>query len=129
MYTCNLIRVRCTPCTRRILVLSILYNMLYRAYRFSTSLRRIRRSPLARYFHRATADFLNYNSKGYLVTEKVSVIVGNPGKTYLLVYSEVGSVFRAAAKEFHISADVGETCKLASFHESQHFVDFVSNYH
>lgn len=72
---------------------------------------------------------MNYNSKGYLVTEKVSVIVGNSGKTYLLVYSEVGSVFRAAAKEFYISADVGETCKLAFYHESQPFVDFVSNYH
>ncbi|RDH34829.1 hypothetical protein BDQ94DRAFT_15868 [Aspergillus welwitschiae] len=102
MYTCNLIRVCCTPCTRR-----------------------LRRSPLARYFHRATAELLNYNSKRYLVTEKVSVIVGNPGKTYLLVYSEVGSVFRAAAKEFQI---FGETCKLAFFHESQHFVDFPYGY-
>ncbi|GAQ46195.1 hypothetical protein AtubIFM54640_004456 [Aspergillus tubingensis] len=99
--------------------------MFYRAaYRFPTTLYRTRRSPSARYLHQVTADFQNYDSKGNLVTEKVPVIAGDPGETYLLVYPEVGSAFRAAAKKAHISAPVADvipTCKLMFFHESQHF--------
>ncbi|RAK83819.1 hypothetical protein BO79DRAFT_276597 [Aspergillus costaricaensis CBS 115574] len=99
--------------------------MFYRAaYRFPTTLHRTRRSPPARYLHQVTADFQNYDSKGNLVTKRVPVIAGDPGETYLLVYPEVGSAFRAAAKKEHISAPVADvipTCKLMFFHESQHF--------
>ncbi|OJZ83761.1 hypothetical protein ASPFODRAFT_287172 [Aspergillus luchuensis CBS 106.47] len=52
-------------------------------YRFPTTLYRARRSPSARYLHRVTADLQNYDSKGNLVTEKVPVIAGDPGETYL----------------------------------------------
>lgn len=90
----------------------------------SASLYRARRIPLARQFHEATADFLNYDTRGNLITEKIPIIIGDPGQTYIMVYPEVGNAIRAAADQSRISTPagiVGDICKLTFFHDSQHF--------
>lgn len=98
--------------------------MFRRIYQPSPSLYRARRFPLARQFHRATAESSNYDSRGNLVTEKVPVIIGDPGEAYVLVYPEVGRALRAAASQPHVSAvapGIEERCKLTFFHDSQYF--------
>ncbi|PTU24567.1 hypothetical protein P175DRAFT_0506195 [Aspergillus ochraceoroseus IBT 24754] len=62
------------------------------------------RSPrTARYFHRVSADFINYDTRGNPVARKVPVIVGNPGETYVLIEPGI------------------DRCKLTFFHDSQYF--------
>lgn len=76
----------------------------------------------ARYFHRATTDFINHDAKGNLVTREVPVIIGNPGETYILVDPGVGSALYTASPFASTSAASAEdTCKLTFFHDSQHF--------
>ncbi|PWY81549.1 hypothetical protein BO94DRAFT_145057 [Aspergillus sclerotioniger CBS 115572] len=105
--------------------------MFHCVYRASTALYRTRRIPSARYFHRVTADFSNYDLKGNLITEKVPVIVGNPGETYVLIDPEVGSALRAAASQLQVSApaaSIQERYKLTFFHDSRHFGFESSSY-
>lgn len=58
----------------------------------SASLYRARRIPLARQFHEVTADFLNYHhTRGNLITEKIPIVIGDPGQSYIMVYPKVGN--------------------------------------
>ena len=78
--------------------------------------------PTARYFHRVTTDFIAHDVRGNLVTRKVPVVIGNPGETYVLVESGVGSALRAASPFPSVSAARAEDrCKLTFFHDSQYF--------
>lgn len=78
--------------------------------------------PTARYFHRVTTDFVAHDVRGNLVTRKVSVIVGDPGETYVLIEPGVSSALRAASPFASASAARAEDrCKLTFFHDSQHF--------
>ncbi|PLB37085.1 uncharacterized protein BDW47DRAFT_107361 [Aspergillus candidus] len=99
--------------------------MFRHVYQPSTFLSKTRRIPLARQFHRVTAHFLNHELKENLVTEKVPVIVDNPGTICILVFPKIGSALRAAAaaSQLHIStpaASTQERCKLIFFHDSQY---------
>jgi hypothetical protein len=52
----------------------------------------------------------------------VPVIIGEPGETYVLIETEVGSAFRAASPFISASAaSAKDRCKLTFFHDSQHF--------
>ncbi|PGH26498.1 hypothetical protein AJ80_01812 [Polytolypa hystricis UAMH7299] len=87
-----------------------------------------RRVATARYLHRVTADFLNYDAGGNPVSTNVPIIVGNPGETYVLIYPEValhaGSLLHASTS----AISVKHRCKLTFFHDSQHF-GFESSSH
>lgn len=87
-----------------------------------SSLYRTRSTHTARYFHRVTTDFINYNARGNLVARNVPVIVGNPGETYVLIDPGVGSALCAASPFTSASAACAkDRCKLTFFHDSQHF--------
>jgi hypothetical protein len=80
-----------------------------------------RRVTVARYFHRVTAEFLNYDAQGKPVSTKVPAIIGNPGETYVLIYPEIGRALRAGSPRYASASGVEERCKLTFFHDSQHF--------
>ncbi|EFR02266.1 hypothetical protein MGYG_05267 [Nannizzia gypsea CBS 118893] len=84
--------------------------------------------PARRRFHQATGDFINYDAKRVPTSNKVSIIAGEPGESYVLVSTDVGRAFHAAslAQSESTSAGIssegmGETCKIIFFHDSQHF--------
>lgn len=66
-----------------------------------------------------------------MVVRKVPGIIGNPGQSYVLIDPEVGSALRAAAASrpvvaansasFASAVNVGDTCALTFFHDSQYF--------
>ncbi|KAJ5715408.1 uncharacterized protein N7483_012589 [Penicillium malachiteum] len=84
---------------------------------------RTRSTPIARYFHRVTTDFVTHDTRGNLITKKVPVIIGNPGEAYLLIDTGVGSELRAASPDESVSPTSGayERCKLTFFHDSLYF--------
>ncbi|PYI32992.1 hypothetical protein BP00DRAFT_445015 [Aspergillus indologenus CBS 114.80] len=76
----------------------------------------------ARYFHRATLDFITYDATGKLVTEGLSGYIGNPGESYVIVPTKVGNAFRAASPVASSAATAAQDkCKLTFFHDSKHF--------
>lgn len=80
------------------------------------------RPRTARPFHRITTDFITQDAKGSLVTERVPVIIGNPGEAYVLIYPSVGHAFRAASPLASASpASMQDRCTLMFFHDTQHF--------
>ena len=57
-----------------------------------------------------------------LVTEKVPIIIGNLGETYVLIDPGVGSALRAVSPCTSASASPAEDgCKLTFFHDTQRF--------
>jgi hypothetical protein len=50
----------------------------------------------------------------------VPLTVGNPEENYVLIFPEVGDAFRAG-NIIHTSSSIGDKCKLAFFHGTQHF--------
>lgn len=83
---------------------------------------RIKSSRVARYFHRVTTDFITSDASGNLATTKVPVFIGNPGETYVLIGTGVGTALCAASPFTSTSAASAEDrCKLTFFHDSQHF--------
>lgn len=85
-----------------------------------------------RHFHRVTTDFISQDAGGKLVVRKLPGIIGNPGQTYVLIDPEVGSALRTAtaasppvgaanSASSASAADVGDTCALTFFHDSQYF--------
>lgn len=98
------------------------YHMFRCAFRPVPPFPRTSVGPTARYFHRVTTDFVAHDVRGNLVTRKVSVIVGDPGETYVLIEPGVSSALRAASPFASASAARAEDrCKLTFFHDSQHF--------
>ncbi|KAJ6097000.1 hypothetical protein N7486_007746 [Penicillium sp. IBT 16267x] len=86
------------------------------------SLHGLKSARFTRYFHRVTTDYIDYDSSGKVALRKVSIIVGNPGETYVLIDPGVGTAIRAASPFTSPSAASAEgRCKLTFFHDSQHF--------
>jgi hypothetical protein len=75
----------------------------------------------ARFFHRVTTDFINYDARGDLVVRKVPIIIGNPGEAYILIDPGVGSALRAASPFTSASIRAEDRCSLTFFHDSRHF--------
>ncbi|KAJ5634036.1 hypothetical protein N7528_001878 [Penicillium herquei] len=63
--------------------------------RFS-SLNGLKSPRFTRHFHRVTTNFVDYDPSGNLDPKKVSIIVGDPGETYVLIDPGVGTAIRAA---------------------------------
>lgn len=93
-------------------------------------------TPLAtarRYFHRVTADFINYDhTTGKQTSTPTSIIIGNPDESYVMILPEIGRALYQAASFLRTPSsspspssarvDVeGARCKLTFFHDSQHF--------
>lgn len=62
-----------------------------------SSLHSTRSLRTARYFHQVTTYFVTHDARGNLVTRKVPIIIGNPGETYVLIETGIGSALRAAS--------------------------------
>ncbi|RAL09231.1 uncharacterized protein BO97DRAFT_427708 [Aspergillus homomorphus CBS 101889] len=77
----------------------------------------------ARYFHRVTTNFINYDAQGDLLARKVPIIIGDPGQTYVLIDPTIGSALRAASPLTPASsaARAEDRCKLTFFHDLQYF--------
>lgn len=87
-----------------------------------SSLHSTRSLRTARYFHQVTTYFVTHDARGNLVTRKVPIIIGNPGETYVLIETGIGSALRAASPfTFPSVASAEDRCKLTFFHDSQHF--------
>ncbi|KAJ5731811.1 uncharacterized protein N7483_006319 [Penicillium malachiteum] len=103
--------------------------MFRRASPRFTPLRGLKGPRFARYFHLITTNFIDFDSRGNLASRKVSMIVGNPGETYVLIDPEVGTTIRAASPfASHSAAGAERSCKLTFFHDSQHFGFGSSSY-
>lgn len=86
------------------------------------SLHGLKSTRFTRSFHRVTTDFINYDLNGKLASRKVSIIVGNPGETFVLIDPGVGTAIRDASPFASPSAASAESrCKITFFHDSQHF--------
>ena len=86
------------------------------------SLHGLKSARFTRYFHRVTTDFIDYDPSGKVASRKVSIIVGNPGETFVLIDPGVGTAIRAASPFTSPSAASAESrCKITFFHDSQHF--------
>lgn len=86
--------------------------------------RSLRSTGIARAFHVATADFTNHGPHGSLVTSKVSIRIGDPGESYVMIPPEVGRAFRAAGLLSNGSAltDHPARSPLVFYHDTRHFV-------
>ncbi|KAL2819486.1 hypothetical protein BJX63DRAFT_382176 [Aspergillus granulosus] len=102
---------------------------MFRRASWSFSLSSPRRACTARYLHRVTANFINYDARGNLVPRKVPAVIGNPGESYVLIEPGVGHALHAASPRTPPSAARAEDrCQLTFFHDSQHFGFGPSSY-
>ncbi|RDW74614.1 uncharacterized protein DSM5745_07276 [Aspergillus mulundensis] len=86
---------------------------------FRTALRPFASSPChrtrsaaaytARYFHQVTAEFINYDTSGKLVSKKVSAMMGDQGAAYIMADPVIGFAFRAASPFASPSASAAST--------------------
>ena len=96
---------------------SVRSHMLHYAFRPFT-----RFVDLTRHFHPVTTDFIAYNERGHLITQRMPIVIDNPGESYVLIDRGVGNALGAASPCMSSSAaGAGDRCKLEFFHDSQHF--------
>lgn len=84
----------------------------------------------ARAFHKATAEFTKLGPEGTLVTNKVSIRVGDPGEAYVCIPTEVGYALQAGSCLAHNSSALPkrpDRLALSYFHDTQHFA--LGNYY
>ena len=81
----------------------------------------IRKAATARALHTVTADFINHGPDGALVTNKVSIEIGDPGEAYVMIPPEVGRAFQAGSLLTNGSAPTNGSakCALNFFHDTQ----------
>ncbi|KAF9730013.1 hypothetical protein PMIN01_11946 [Paraphaeosphaeria minitans] len=85
---------------------------------------RFRHTAAARAIHVASAELTNVGPDGTLVTEEVSIRVGDPGEAYVLIPTEVGNALRAGSRLSNSSSAFLERLdrfKMSFFHDTQHF--------
>ncbi|KAF2444495.1 hypothetical protein P171DRAFT_432517 [Karstenula rhodostoma CBS 690.94] len=88
------------------------------------ALRPLRGAAAARAFHNATAEFTRLGPEGTLVTNKVSIRVGDPGEAYVCIPTEVGYALQAGGCLAHNSSALPkrpDRLTLSYFHDTQHF--------
>ena len=97
--------------------------MFLRASQRLSSFHTTKNAHSARYFHRVTVGLINHDVRGNLVTEKVPIIIGNLGETYVLIDPGVGSALRAVSPCTSASASPAaeDGRKLTFFHDTQRF--------
>lgn len=75
--------------------------------------------------HIATGKFTNLESDGKLATKQVSIRVGDPGQTYVLIPTEVGFAVQASSCLAKTSSaalpEHPDRLALKYFHDTQHF--------
>lgn len=97
--------------------------MLRLSPRLFTTVHRIKPAARARACHSATADFVNYGAYGELVTDKVSIRIGDPGESYVMIPPEIGHALQAGSSLIN-GPTVPHGCAryaLSFFHDTQHF--------
>ena len=73
----------------------------------------------ARAIHEATAEFTKAGPDGTLVTEQVSLDIGNPGEAYVLIPPEIGYALQASGPPALNQRP--DRLTLRFFHDTQHF--------
>jgi hypothetical protein len=84
----------------------------------------------ARAFHNAIAEFTRLGPNGTLVTNEVSIRVGDSGEAYVCIPTEVGYALQAGSCLVHDSSALPkrpDRLTLSYFHDTQHFA--LSNHH
>lgn len=79
--------------------------------------RALARDSPTRHFHHIATEFIALDATGRPVSEKVPVVIGNPGQAYVLISPSVGEAFRDASS----TASTRDRCKLTFFHDTKHF--------
>jgi hypothetical protein len=78
----------------------------------------------ARAFHNAIAEFTRLGPNGTLVTNEVSIRVGDSGEAYVCIPTEVGYALQAGSCLVHDSSALPkrpDRLTLSYFHDTQHF--------
>ena len=103
--------------------------MLRAGLRHLVAFRRTGLALRARGFHVATADFVNRGVNGELVTRQVSIRIGEPGESYVLVSPDVGEALQAGSASSNGFTPIEESAKSAMsfFHDTQHFAHGTSH--
>ncbi|CDM29011.1 hypothetical protein DTO013E5_1201 [Penicillium roqueforti] len=86
--------------------------------------RALARDSPTRHFHHIATEFIALDATGRPVSEKVPVVIGNPGQAYVLISPSVGEAFRDASS----TASTRDRCKLTFFHDTKHFGLTPSSY-
>ncbi len=97
--------------------------MLRLSPRCLTAIYCIKPAVRARAFHSATADFVNYGVNGELVTRKVSIRIGDPGDSYVMIPPEIGHALQAGTSLINGPTLTNGCARYALnfFHDTQHF--------
>lgn len=96
--------------------------MFRNAFRPLTPWHGTRSARTTRSLHRITTDFITKDAKGSQVTEKVSAVICNPGKSFVMIEAGVGNALRATSPAAaNSTGPAGDKCKLTFFHDSKHF--------
>ncbi|KID59688.1 hypothetical protein MAN_10494, partial [Metarhizium hybridum] len=87
------------------------------------SLRGSRHFQIRRAFHDAKADFITFDSRGSLTTQKLDIFIGEPHEAYIIFNKDVGLAMKSG-----ISIQTGiclasdsEKIALTFFHDTLHF--------
>ena len=72
-----------------------------------------------RTFHHATGEFTKLGPEGTLVTEEVSIQVGDPGEAYVCIPTEVGYALQASGGAAHTKRP--DRLAITYFHDTHHF--------
>ncbi|KAF2788604.1 hypothetical protein K505DRAFT_314615 [Melanomma pulvis-pyrius CBS 109.77] len=91
---------------------------------FRAGIRRPCFAVAARTFYHATAEFTKLGSGGTLVTEEVSIRVGDPEEAYICVPTEVGYALQASGPLTNSSSALSKRLDrfaLTYFHDTRHF--------
>ncbi|KAF5121838.1 hypothetical protein E5D57_012308 [Metarhizium anisopliae] len=64
---------------------------------WTLSLRGSRHFQIRRTFHDAKADFITFDSRGSLTTQKLDIFIGEPHEAYIIFNKDVGLAMKSAA--------------------------------